>query len=438
MALMTMLPINGAGRTAWRGLILGVGLILILAVMPSAADAVARDPTVTISSFEVTPAILLPGDQGTITITITNTAKESSETESLVDTTTGGGTTTTSTTKDIPVLVESVYMYGNGMQVLEGNFQHVGALGPGQSIPLTFLVRAPAQTGLYFPEVWIRIPDGTSVKYPIPVNVNSPVGVQKQAILIMESHLPDSVNPGDEVPVTLTVRNDGQLLANEVTLRVGNFSTWIAPRDTDLHHVGTIPAGAEKTEVITLLSDKQTAPGLIQVPVTLQYSAVDGTIHRDTTSINVVMKGKSELGFVSVDTNPQRLTEHTPFDLTVRIENTGTGEAKAVSARIDLAAEGTKEAFIGKIKPGNDAPALFFLEGLKTGNYPYNITISYTDDLGAHVVERQLSLRVPPTDHTGTILLGILGLGILGFCLYRYWYLPRKKGGGALPWVKKN
>jgi hypothetical protein len=324
------------------------------------------------------------------------------------------------------------------MEVLEGNFQHVGALGPGQSIPLTFLVRAPAQTGLYFPEVWIRIPDGTSVKYPIPVNVNSPVGVQKQAILILESHLPDSVNPGDEVPVTLTIRNDGQLLADEVTLRVGNFSTWIAPRDTDLHHIGTIAAGAEKTRVITLLSDRQTTPGLIQVPVTLQYSAVDGSIHRDTTSINVVMKGKSELGFVSVDTNPQRLSEHTPFDLTIRIENTGTGEAKAVSARIDLASEGTKEAFIGKIKPGNDAPALFILEGLGAGTYPYNITISYTDDLGAHVVERQLSLRVPPTDHSGTILLGILGLAVLGFCLYRYWYVPRKNGSGALPWVKKN
>lgn len=78
--------------------------------------------------------------------------------------------------------------------------------------------------------------------------------------------------------------------------------------------------------------------------------------------------GKSELGFVSVDTNPPRLTEGTPFDLTIRIENTGTGEAKQVSAKVDLPAEGTKEAFIGKIKPGNDAPAIFLLEGAKAGN----------------------------------------------------------------------
>ena len=66
--------------------------------------------------------------------------------------------------------------------------------------------------------------------------------------------------------------------------------------------------------------------------------------------IDVIMKGKAELGFVSLDTNPPRLTENGPFDLTVRIENTGSGEAKQLSAKIDLPAEGTREAFIGKIK----------------------------------------------------------------------------------------
>jgi hypothetical protein len=151
-----------------------------------------------------------------------------------------------------------------------------------------------------------------------------------------------------------------------------------------------------------------------------------------------MMKGVSELGFVSVDTNPTRLTENTPFDLTVRIENTGTGEAKQVSAKVDLPAEGTKEAFIGKIKPGNDAPAIFLLEGMKGGNYPYNLTISYTDDMGVHTVIRQMNMRVTPSDSSGNIILLLLILAILGFLAYRYWYLPSKNGDGSLPWVKKN
>jgi hypothetical protein len=151
-----------------------------------------------------------------------------------------------------------------------------------------------------------------------------------------------------------------------------------------------------------------------------------------------MFRGVAELGFVSVDTNPSRLAENTPFDLTVRIENTGTGEAKQVSAKVNLPAEGTKEAFIGKIKPGNDAPAIFLLEGVKGGTYPYNLTISYTDDMGQHTVVRPMNLRVTPADTSGNIILMLIVLGILGFAGYRYWYLPKKNGNGSFPWERKN
>jgi uncharacterized membrane protein len=411
-------------------------MLLLLIAIPHPVLGALSDPTVTVSDYKVTPAVLLPNDQGTITITIANTAQSSSETASTVDTS-STGTTTTSTTKDIPVMIESVFMYGKGVEVIQGNFAQVGALGPGQSTTLTFLIQAPAESGMYFPEVWIRIPEGSSVKYPIPVNVNSPIAIQKRAILVLESALPDVVNPGEEIPVMLTVRNDGQLMADDVTVRI-NTSAMVAAKNSDNYLLGRIGSGDEKTVAAVLLSDKNTDPGLIQIPVTLQYNGVDGVAYFQTGAINVMMKGKSELGFVSVDTNPQRLVENTPFDLTIRIENTGSGEAKALSASIDLPSEGTKEAFIGKIKPGNDAPAVFFLEGLKSGTYPYTMTITYTDDLGVHVVTRDLSVRVPPADSSGTIILGLIGLGLLGFGVYRFWYVPKKNGNGSFPWVKKN
>jgi len=222
-----------------------------------------------------------------------------------------------------------------------------------------------------------------------------------------------------------------------VTVHI-NTSATVAPKNTDNYHMGRIANGGLSTATVILLSDKNTDPGLIQIPVILQYNGVDGAVHTQSGAINVMMKGKSELGFVSVDTNPSRLSENTPFDLTARIENTGSGEAKALSARIDLESEGTKEAFIGKIKPGNDAPAVFFLEGLKSGTYPYTMTITYTDDLGEHVVTRDFSLRVQPSDNSGTLFLGLIALGILGLGAYRFWYVPRKNGNGTFPWVKKN
>jgi hypothetical protein len=75
---------------------------------------------------------------------------------------------------------------------------------------------------------------------------------------------------------------------------------------------------------------------------------------------------------------------------------------------------------------------------MKGGNYPYNLTIAYTDDMGVHTLARQMNLRVPPADNSGNLIIGLIVLVILGLLAYRYWYLPRKNGDGTLPWDKKN
>jgi hypothetical protein len=100
--------------------------------------------------------------------------------------------------------------------------------------------------------------------------------------------------------------------------------------------------------------------------------------------------------------------------------------------------EGKKEAFIGKIKPGNDAPVIFLLEGAKGGNHPYTLTIHYTDDMGEHTITKQMNLRVPPNDMTGTIIALLVILAILGIVGYRYWYLPKINGDGKFPWERKS
>ena len=409
-------------------------IIVFIASLVVPVSAVG-EPTVTIANYRVNPSVLMPDSLGTITITITNTA-----TSATIQQNTGGTPTDAATTKvtDINVNIENVHLEGKGIEVLTQDFDRVGEIGPGQSIPITFSIRAPSKNGMYFPEVWVDTTNGKSTRYPIPVNVNTAVGIQRQAILIMETSLTGSVNPGDEIPVTLTVRNAGQTLADDVVIRVENVSATVAPKNSDSYHLGTIMAGGQQTVNLALLSDKKTGAGLVRVPVSISYNDIDGSERTQLSGIDLMMKGKAELGFVSVDTNPPRLTENAPFDLTVRIENTGTGEAKQVSANVDLPAEGTKEAFIGKIKSGNDAPAIFLLEGLKGGNYPYALNITYTDDTGVHSLTRQMNMRVPPADNSGTIIILMIILVVLGVVGYRYWYLPRIKGDGKFPWDKKN
>jgi len=417
----------------WTIPILVIIALLSAMVVPASA---AGSPTVTITDYKVSPSVLMPDSFGTMTITIKNTATSASVVEKIGQMSDTAYDTTK--TMDINVNIESVKLEGNGIEVMSDAYDRVGEIGPGQSIPITFSIRAPSKSGMYYPEVWIDTTGGKSTKYPVPVNVNTAVGIQRQAILIMDTSLDGSANPGEEIPVTLTIRNAGQTLADAVTIKIENMSTVVAPKNADLYHLGAINGGEQQTVQVVFLSDKKANAGLVRIPVTISYSAIDGISQTRTTGIDLMLKGKAELGFVSVDTNPPRLTENTPFDLTVRIENTGTGEAKQVSAVIDLPAEGTKEAFIGKIKPGNDAPAIFLLEGAKGGNHPYNLSITYTDDMGVHTLNRPMNMRVPVADGSGNIILGLILLAILGFLAYRYWFLPKKNGDGSFPWERKN
>lgn len=411
-----------------------MAFVLLALAMPAvqAADA----PTVTITDYKVSPSVLMPDSIGTITVTVKNTASSASVSEKSGQLSTDSYATVRTT--DVGVNIENVRLEGNGIKVLSDDFARVGAIGPGQSLQFTFSIQAPQSSGIYYPQVCIDATGGKSMKYPVPVNVNTALGIQKSAILIMDSTLTGSQNPGDEIPVTITVTNAGVMLADDVTLKIENVSATVAPKGTDHYHLGTIPAGGQKTVDLVLISDKKTPSGLARIPVTIRYNAMDGTLTTQLSSIDVLFKGKAELGFVTVDTNPPRLSEGEPFDLTIRVENTGTGEAKQVSATIDLPVEGKKEAFIGKIKPGNDAPVIFLLEKAKPGNHPYTLTITYTDDMGEHTMTRQMNLRVVPADMTGTIVTLLIILLIIGFVGYRYWYLPRVNGDGKFPWDKKN
>lgn len=407
---------------------------IVAIVALAAAVSAAGEPTVQVSEYRVNPSIMMPDTLGTITVVIKNTATSAQQKEN-------SGVVSneflTTTVMDINVNIENVQLEGKGIKVISQDFEHVGAIGPGQSIPITFMVRAPNQSGMYYPEVWIDTTGGKSTRYPIPVNVNTPVGIQKQAILTVESVTPESNIPGNEIPVVVTVKNTGETLADDVVLTIGNASM-IAPKVTDLYHIGPIEPRNGKAVNVILVSDKKSDPGLVRVPLSLRYSWIDGSLYTNPTSIDVILKGEAELGLVSVDTSPRRVMAGQPFDLTMRIENTGTGEAKQVSATVDLPMTGTREAFIGKIKQGNDAPAVFMLDSAEGGTYEYTTTIRYIDDLGTHTITRPMSLRVVPGDSSGTFILALLVLVIAGILAYRFWYYPRKNGHGALPWVKKN
>ena len=135
------------------GVLIAVLMLAACALPVSAADV----PTVTITEYKVSPSVLMPDSLGTITVTVKNTATSATLREN-----TGIITSDSATSKitDINVNIENVKLEGNGIIVQSRDFQHVGEIGPGQSIPLTFSIQAPPTSGMYFPEVWIDTTGG--------------------------------------------------------------------------------------------------------------------------------------------------------------------------------------------------------------------------------------------------------------------------------------
>lgn len=412
------------------------GVLLLLVMGACCVHVSATDPTVVITDYRVTPSVLAPDGYGTIRVTLTNTATSASLRESSGVAVSGEFQTTKST--DIPAIIDSVNLIGGEIRVIEGSYQHFGAIGPGQSVDVTFSIQAPEKEGLYFPEVWVDINGGKNVRYPIPVNVNSDSLVMQSPTLVISKQLPETVNPGESFPVVLLVRNAGSIRASDIVLSTSTSTTSLGSKGPNTITIEPLNGGENRTVTLEFITDRFVTVGLQKIKIGIDYKLPDGTERHQEETIEVPIKGKAELGFVSVDTTPRRVSAGTPFDLTIRIENTGTGEAKQVAAVVDLPMTGNRQSFIGKIKPNNDAPALFMLDGGSGGTYEYNVTVTYTDDIGTHTIGFPMSLRVTPEDYSGTIILVAIIVIVAGILAYRYWYLPRKNGNGALPWVKKN
>ncbi|MDD1724547.1 MAG: hypothetical protein LUQ07_05415 [Methanospirillum sp.] len=404
-----------------KKLLASFGLILCLLAILTVSPVSAGTPvSVIITDYKVTPSVLLPGEEGTVTVTLKSVS---------------GGTSTSSiksgedalqTTTSISPYIESVILKSKDFEILGGDSKFEGNIGPDQSVPVTFLVRAPQKSGMYFPEVWIRVRDGQSLKYPVPVNVNSQLSVLRTPSLALENTFPGTVKPGTKIDGTIRIRNEGSTRADNIRVFVNGTPPSVIPAGISSFLVDRLDTGMSRERNLSLLVDKNTPTGIAEIPVRMSYALLDGTIIEDTGSIGLDIRGESEISITSVETTPTRVKPGEPFDLIIRVQNTGTGEAKSVSATIDLPVKGAKEAFIGRIKSGNDAPATFILEGAETGEYTYHTTISYVDDWGTHSLDKDLTLTVPANGDSSGLLIVIVIVVIAGAGLF--WYMRRKNG----------
>ena len=412
---------NSGGRTGCWPVTLTTLVLLLTFIIGLAA---ATEPTVLITDYSVSPAVLMPGDMGTVTLTIRNTAETATEKENIGII--SGGTFASTKSTDINVFVENVHLEENGIEVLTEDVDRLGELGPGQSIHVTFVIRAPAKSGIYFPEAWIDVKGGRSTRYPVTVNVNTDISTQKKPALFVTQYLPDRIAPGESCTAGITIENTGLTRASDISMVINSTTKSLVLTTSGRHYRDHLDPGEGTNLTLRLATDKNTVVGIDPVTLTITYRNPDGTIERHTETIGIPVKGRAEIAVSSITTDPVRPVPGGTFTLIIRVENTGTDQATSVRATLDSAFTGTKTAFIGSIDKDSDAPAIFYLQATKDGAVPANLTISYNDDFGSHTVSEQATIM------TGTSS-GMLpsALAVLLICIIAgagYWYLRIRPG----------
>ncbi|MDD1684905.1 MAG: S-layer protein [Methanoregula sp.] len=395
--------------------------------MVTAVSAV--DPTVIVSGYTVTPSVLMSGDTGTITMTIRNTAEVASEKENsgIVQ----GGTFASTKSTDINVFIENVHLDPNGITVLNDDFDRIGELGPGQSVPVTFVIRAPDKSGIYFPEAWIDVKDGRSTRFPMLVNVNTDIATQKKSSLAVTRILPEQVAPGEDFTAQLIIENAGLTRAGDISIVVNSSQKSVALTSTGRYYIASLDPGEKFNIDLQFVSDRNTPTGVNPVTLAITYANLDGTTERQTETLGVLFKGRADIAISSVTSDPIRPVPGNPFTLIVRVENTGTDRATSVRTLLDSGFTTTRDAFIGSIDKDSDAPAIFYLQATRDGTIPATITVRYQDDYGNHTISETTTVTTAPANSLPLMMAGLLLIACAGAGA-AYWYYrirPGKRNG---------
>jgi hypothetical protein len=244
-----------------------LALIALIAAVPAYADTAKT--SISVSNVQLSPAALMPGDTGTITVTLANGQKAlaGSSTTSSDTYNYGAGSsnglatpahtsvssTTNSNTPDGGYLLKEVTLLADSpISVASKNFLDVGRMGMGDTATFTFNIRADssAADGTYTLTLKIRTDDGEIyLNYPVKVLVDG------DAPQLIVSKYAETYNGTDNNVVSIDVANPRGSAIDSVKVISAGDEFVFEPAD---FYIGTLKAGDMYTADIKVDSKADT------------------------------------------------------------------------------------------------------------------------------------------------------------------------------------
>ena len=344
-------------------------LILLATAIVSAIDG----PAVMVTSYTVEPEALMPGDTGTITLTIKNPSITAESSEIAMTYGTAGlpqQSTTTASTRDNSAEIKTIRLSsrGSGIEWSSEGFQrteygNIGALGPGESIELSIPIKAAdyARDGTYHPEVYIEVENGENVRFPVSVKVDS----SEVELLEMDAHPEISLSESKQIGLVVANNRPNPVSGVNVYVKAKTDELEITPKQIFIGGLGA----SEKREVSITLTPL--SAGDIVLSFDVIYKNGDN-VHHNYLESSVLVKSIADVKLILVNA-PEFVYKGDIAKIEFDVANGMAKDIKAVSViqAVDNGDGGVRllpsEYFIGDMEVGDVFSASFEL---------------YTDDFG--------------------------------------------------------
>lgn len=286
---------NGMIPSRMTGIILLLAISCIAATVLAATSAEDAASYVSVNKVTVEPATFMPDDAGTITVDISN-----------------GGTA--------PVAIYRAEILSQDIKVLNyQTYDSVGAIGPGTTMQFTFRIKPEVEDGMYFPMFYLDFTDAGSLRYPVPLEVDS------TPVTVSVVSAPASFSSGTKEQVVLSVSNPRNNAVNSVTAIPGGDGI----RSTQSSvFIGTLEPDEEKKATFEITAERDTT-------MAFDVSYRNGNnLHHLVLEMPVTV-GEGGTAAEMVVNNVEVVQAGSTFTLSGDVTNAGLRDAKSVKVTED-------------------------------------------------------------------------------------------------------
>jgi hypothetical protein len=252
--------------------------------------------SVMITSYQISPEVLMRNDVGTVTVTVKNM-------ESLKS-----------------VNIKDARMLSRDIKVLSDSYFNIGRLGPGESLNLTFTIKAICPDGIYYPRIMVEGEDAQNIRYSIPVTVDS------SSLTIGIKDLPEDIFKEERARIELVVGNPRQNTVTAVKLVTEELE--VIPSEV---FIGAL--SADESKVASFNFTPQTK-GAHVLNFKLEFKNGDNHHSTDLGVPLDVTESKKSAELILTGIEVESMLGMNVYKITGDINNAGLKEAKSVVMKV--------------------------------------------------------------------------------------------------------